>query len=71
MPGMAVLATLLGFGVMVAYVFAAGPTFYWLDSSELVAASWGLGVSIHRGTRSTPWWGGCSACSRWGASTSG
>jgi hypothetical protein len=39
------LPALTGLAVAVAYVFSAGPTFYWLDSSELVAAGWGLGVS--------------------------
>jgi hypothetical protein len=39
------LAVLTGLFVAMAYVFAAGPTFYWLDSSELVASGWGLGVS--------------------------
>lgn len=29
----------------ICYLILAGPTFYWLDSSELVAASWGLGVA--------------------------
>jgi len=29
----------------VAYLFCANPSFFWLDSSELVAASWSLGVA--------------------------
>ncbi len=37
------LSLLLGLAVLLAYLFCAGPTFYWLDSSELTAAAWGLG----------------------------
>jgi hypothetical protein len=40
---------LAAFGVglitLLVYLWTAGPTFYWLDSSELVAAAWGLGVA--------------------------
>lgn len=39
------LPWLLGLGAFLAYLFCAGPTFYWLDSSEFVAAAWGLGVA--------------------------
>ena len=39
------LPSLLGLAVLLAYIFTAGPTFYWLDSSELTAAAWGLGVA--------------------------
>ena len=37
------LSLLLGLTVLLGYVFCAGPTFYWLDSSELTAAAWTLG----------------------------
>ena len=37
------LSLLLGLTVLLGYVFCAGPTFYWLDSSELTAAAWQLG----------------------------
>ncbi|MCB9556363.1 MAG: DUF2723 domain-containing protein [Deltaproteobacteria bacterium] len=30
---------------LVVYLVTAGPTFYWLDSGEFVAAAWGLGVA--------------------------
>ena len=39
------LSLLLGLLVLLGYVLGAGPTFYWLDSSELTAAAWGLGVA--------------------------
>lgn len=39
------LALLLGLFVLLGYLLCAGPTFYWLDSSEFVAAAWGLGVA--------------------------
>lgn len=37
------LALLAGALALAAYVVTAGPTIYWLDSSEFVAASWLLG----------------------------
>ncbi|MBK8482032.1 MAG: DUF2723 domain-containing protein [Proteobacteria bacterium] len=37
------LALLSGALALAAYVVTAGPTIYWLDSSEFVAASWWLG----------------------------
>ena len=39
------LSVLTGLSVATAYLYAMGPTFFWLDSSELVAAGWGLGIS--------------------------
>ena len=39
------LPLLLGLAVLLGYLFCAGPTFYWLDSSELTAAAWSLGVA--------------------------
>lgn len=39
------LPILLGLFVLLGYIFCAGPTFYWLDSSEFTAAAWGLGVA--------------------------
>jgi hypothetical protein len=39
------LAALVGLATALGYLLCAGPTFYWLDSSEFVAAAWGLGVS--------------------------
>ena len=38
-------AFLVGLVTLLAYLWSAGPTFYWLDSSELTAAAWGLGVA--------------------------
>jgi hypothetical protein len=35
----------VGLVTLLTYLWTAGPTFYWLDSSELVAAAWGLGVA--------------------------
>ncbi|MCA9668528.1 MAG: DUF2723 domain-containing protein [Myxococcales bacterium] len=43
-PGRALPAA-LGLGTLLVYVLLAGPTFYWLDSSELVAAAQGLGIA--------------------------
>ena len=42
---MSLLAAIVGLAGLVGYLYAAGPTFYWLDSSELVAAGFSLGVS--------------------------
>ena len=39
------------------YCVLAGPTFYWLDSSELVAATWGLGISHPPGHPLALLWG--------------
>jgi hypothetical protein len=39
------LPWLLGLLVLLAYLFTGGPSFFWLDSSEFVAAAWGLGVA--------------------------
>jgi Protein O-mannosyl-transferase TMEM260-like len=39
------LPWLAGALVLVAYIFTAGPSFFWLDSGEFVAAAWGLGVA--------------------------
>ena len=38
-------AALVGLCTLLTYLWSAGPTFYWLDSSELTAAAWGLGVA--------------------------
>ncbi|MFH1132224.1 MAG: DUF2723 domain-containing protein [Pseudomonadota bacterium] len=42
---MGLLPSLTGLAVFLVYVFLAGPSFYWLDSSEFVAATWSLGVA--------------------------
>ncbi len=42
---MGALSLLLGLFVLVGYIWLAGPTFYWLDSSEFTAAAWGLGIA--------------------------
>ncbi|MCC6746865.1 MAG: DUF2723 domain-containing protein [Deltaproteobacteria bacterium] len=39
------LPPLLGLVALGIYLLLAGPTFYWLDSSEFVAASWSLGIA--------------------------
>jgi hypothetical protein len=44
-PLPALVPVLLGLAVLVLYILCAGPTFYWLDSPEFVAAAWGLGVA--------------------------
>lgn len=36
---------LAGLFPLLVYLWCAGPTFYWLDSGELVAAAWGLGIA--------------------------
>ena len=44
MRSLFILPILVGLLCLTAYLALAGPTFYWLDSSELSAAAWELGI---------------------------
>ncbi len=42
---MRALPLIVGLFCLTIYMVLAGPTFYWLDSSEFSAAAWGLGIA--------------------------